>query len=38
MASSAPCVLVVDDEPAIRRLLRNTLAVQDYRIVEAASG
>src|SRR5262249_51363306 len=38
MASSAPCVLVVDDEPAIRRLLRNTLAVQDYRIVEAATG
>jgi two-component system KDP operon response regulator KdpE len=38
MASSAPCVLVVDDEPAIRRLVRNTLAVQDYRIVEAATG
>jgi two-component system KDP operon response regulator KdpE len=29
---------VVDDEPPIRRLLRNTLAVQDYRVVEAATG
>ncbi|HZF33707.1 MAG TPA: response regulator [Candidatus Angelobacter sp.] len=38
MASSAPCVLIVDDEPPIRRLLRNTLAVQEYRIVEAATG
>jgi len=32
------CILVVDDEPAIRRLLRNTLTVQDYRVVEAATG
>jgi two-component system KDP operon response regulator KdpE len=31
-------ILVVDDEPPIRRLLRNTLAVQDYRVVEAATG
>ena len=38
MASNAPCVLVVDDEPAIRRLVRNTLAVLDYRIVEAETG
>lgn len=38
MASSLPCVLIVDDEPPIRRLLRNTLSVQDYRIVEAATG
>ncbi|MGE0120064.1 MAG: response regulator [Dongiaceae bacterium] len=36
--ASAPCVLIVDDEPPIRRLLRNTLAVQGYRILEAATG
>ncbi len=28
-------VLVVDDEPPIRRLLRTTLAADDYRVVEA---
>ena len=38
MAGNVPCILVVDDEPPIRRLLRNTLAVQDYRVVEAATG
>ena len=38
MASSLPAILVVDDEPAIRRLLRNTLSVQDFRVVEAATG
>jgi two-component system KDP operon response regulator KdpE len=31
-------VLVVDDEEAIRRFLRVTLASQDYGIIEAASG
>jgi two-component system KDP operon response regulator KdpE len=31
-------VLVVDDEPQIRRLLRVSLAAQGYRIVEAGSG
>ena len=35
---TAPSVLVVDDEPAIRRLLRTTLAAQGWRVVEAASG
>jgi len=30
-------ILIVDDEPPIRRLLRNTLRVQDYLIFEAAS-
>jgi two-component system KDP operon response regulator KdpE len=29
-------ILVVDDEPAIRRLLRNTLLVHDYTVTEAA--
>jgi len=28
---------VVDDEPAIRRLLRSTLRVQDYEVLEAGS-
>jgi two-component system, OmpR family, KDP operon response regulator KdpE len=38
MSGNVPCILVVDDEPAIRRLLRNTLTVQDCRVVEAATG
>ncbi|MCH4091151.1 response regulator [Acetobacter sp.] len=35
---SAPRVLVVDDEPAIRRLLRTSLATQDWRVIEAGNG
>lgn len=31
-------ILIVDDEPAIRRFLRTSLAAQDYAIVEAADG
>jgi two-component system KDP operon response regulator KdpE len=31
-------ILVVDDEPPIRRFLRTTLAAQPYRVVEAATG
>ncbi len=31
-------ILVVDDEPPIRRLLRTTLAAQDYRVEEAVDG
>lgn len=31
-------ILVVDDEPQIRRLLKVSLEAHDYRIVEAASG
>jgi len=38
MVRNATSILVVDDEPAIRRLLRNTLSVQDYRVIEAATG
>jgi two-component system KDP operon response regulator KdpE len=34
----APVVLIVDDEPAIRRLLRTSLATQGYRTLEAATG
>jgi two-component system, OmpR family, KDP operon response regulator KdpE len=36
---SAPSrILVVDDEPAIRRFLRTSLSAQDFRIEEAAGG
>lgn len=31
-------ILVVDDEPAIRRLLRTGLATQDFEVLEAADG
>lgn len=35
---SDPTVLIVDDEPAIRRLLRTTLASQAWRVLEAGTG
>jgi two-component system KDP operon response regulator KdpE len=35
MSASLVTILVVDDEPAIRRLLRTSLSVQGYRIAEA---
>src|SRR5512137_1975915 len=35
--SNPVTILVVDDEPAIRRLLRTSLARANYRIVEAGS-
>jgi len=35
---SEPTVLVVDDEPAIRRLLRTTLHARDWRVIEAENG
>mgnify|MGYP001465251231 CR=1 FL=1 len=38
MAPNDPCILIVDDEPPIRRLLRKTLEVQSFRTVEAADG
>ena len=31
-------VLVADDENTLRRLIRNTLGAQGYRVVEAADG
>jgi two-component system KDP operon response regulator KdpE len=34
----APAVLIVDDEPAIRRLLRTSLATQGFRTIEATTG
>src|SRR4051794_15835538 len=38
MTGDAATILIVEDEPPIRRLLRTTLAAQDYRTLEAASG
>jgi len=35
---AADVVLVVDDEPQIRRVVRNALASDDIRVVEAANG
>lgn len=35
---SQPKVLIVDDEPAIRRFLRTSLAGQGYEVIEAANG
>ncbi|GBQ87958.1 two component response regulator KdpE [Acetobacter nitrogenifigens DSM 23921 = NBRC 105050] len=35
---SDPSVLIVDDEPAIRRLLKMTLSSQSWRIAEAGTG
>ena len=37
MSASPVTVLVVDDEPPIRRLLRTSLAAQFFRVVEAAN-
>lgn len=38
MSAGKPLVLVIEDEPEIRRFLRATLGAQGYRIVETASG
>jgi two-component system KDP operon response regulator KdpE len=38
MTNIAVKILIVDDEPAIRRLLRSSLAANDYRTVEAENG
>ncbi|WP_019172551.1 response regulator [Pseudaminobacter salicylatoxidans] len=38
MNAVATNILVVDDEPAIRRLLRTSLSSQNFRVQEAADG
>jgi two-component system, OmpR family, KDP operon response regulator KdpE len=37
-AREKPLILIVDDEPQIRRLLRAALEISDYDVVEAATG
>jgi two-component system KDP operon response regulator KdpE len=37
-AANPERVLIVDDEPAIRRFVRTTLSVQDYHVLEAEDG
>lgn len=37
MSPRLPCILVVDDEPQIRRFLRTSLPPQGFEIIEAAS-
>jgi two-component system KDP operon response regulator KdpE len=38
MSAAAPRVLVVDDEPPIRKLLRMGLSVHGYHVIEATNG
>jgi two-component system, OmpR family, KDP operon response regulator KdpE len=38
MAKHPTRILVVDDEPQIRRFLKTSLAAQDYEVVEAGTG
>jgi len=35
MSQTSPLVLIVEDEPQMRRFLRTALEVQDFRVVEA---
>jgi two-component system KDP operon response regulator KdpE len=37
MTTDAATIVIVDDEPAIRRFIRNTLSVHGYRVIEAES-
>jgi two-component system, OmpR family, KDP operon response regulator KdpE len=36
--SRGACILIVDDEPTIRRLLRTSLKSHDYEVLEAETG
>ncbi len=38
MTGNAPRILVIDDEPAIRRMLKTSLSAEGYEVVEAATG
>jgi two-component system KDP operon response regulator KdpE len=38
MTEVRPTILVVEDEPEIRRFLRTSLGAEDYRVVEAECG
>jgi two-component system KDP operon response regulator KdpE len=38
MAAGPIAVLIIEDEPAIRRFLRVSLGESSYRVIEAGSG
>ena len=38
MCVHALTILVIDDEPQIRRVVRHALETDDTRVIEAASG
>jgi two-component system KDP operon response regulator KdpE len=38
MTDAAPTILLIEDEPQIRRFLRATLTAHGYRLVEASTG
>lgn len=38
MPADAPLILLIEDDPQIRRFLRPTLAAQGYRLIEAPTG
>ena len=38
MSTTSPTILIVDDEPQIRRVLRTTLTSQGYTVIEAQTG
>lgn len=38
MTGAQATILIVEDEPEIRRFLRSSLATEDYRVVEAGTG
>ncbi|AYC33363.1 response regulator [Pseudomonas cavernae] len=38
MTSNQPTILVIDDEPQIRKFLRISLSAQQYRVLEAGNG
>ena len=38
MAKTTPVILVIDDQPGIRRLLIEVLSEEKYSVVEAANG
>ena len=38
MRSSFARVLIVDDEPQIRRFLKTSLSAQNYEVIEAVDG
>src|SRR5437764_15167946 len=38
MAELRPAILIIEDEPEIRRFLRASFGVEGYRVVESATG